>query len=85
MASWRHLWCLSLKPVLKSFNMSSFSSFGSFITLRAIDSSSGLEGKVPGSLGSSLEEPETPLEVSAKLSDAEGEKIDEDPGAELGP
>lgn len=85
MASWRHLWCLSLKPVLKSFNMSSFSSFGSFITLRAIDSSSGSEGKVPGSLGSSLEELETPLEVSAKLSDAEREKIDEDPGVELGP
>lgn len=74
-----------MKQVLKSFNMSSFSSFGSFITLRGIDSGSGLERKVPGSLRSSLEELETLLEVSAKLSDAEGEKIDGDPGAELGP
>lgn len=63
---------VSLKLILKSFDMSSFSYFGSFITPRAIDSDSGLEEQIPGSLGSSLEELETHSKAWAELSDAEG-------------
>lgn len=65
-ASWRHLRCLSLNLALKSFNISS-SSFGSFISLRAINSCSGSEERVLQSLGSSLKELESPSDASVEL------------------
>ena len=55
------------------------SSSDSFITPRAIGFGSGLEGQVPESLGSSLKEPESPLEAWAELSaelDAKGVEVD---------
>lgn len=54
------------------------------MTLKAIGSSSGLEGQVPRSLGSSLEELETLSEMWVELSKAEREEVDGDAGAGVG-
>lgn len=80
-ALWWHLQCLSLNPALKSFISSSSSD--SFITLSAIDSGLGSEGRVPGSLESSLNELESPSDAWVELVDrldAEVVEVDGDLG-----
>ena len=73
-----------MKPALKSADMSTSSSSGSFITPSAIGSGSSSEGQVPGLLGSSLKELKTPSEAWAELSDAEGEEVDGEVRAGVG-